>query len=51
MGREQKIIRIYISKNSEWNVPTGWEVKTISPVYGNGGEAFVLMEKIEKIVN
>jgi hypothetical protein len=50
MSREQKIIRIYISKQSEWQAPDGWEVKTISPVYGCGGEAFVLMEKIEEIV-
>lgn len=50
MEAKQKIIRIYISTHSEWNVPNGWEVKAISPVYGNGGEAFVLMEKIEEIV-
>ena len=26
MGGKQKIIRIYISNHSEWNVPDGWEV-------------------------
>jgi len=50
MEGKQKIIRTYISNHSEWNVPDGWEVKAISPVYGCGGEAFVLMEKIEEIV-
>lgn len=50
MGGKQKIIRIYISNHSEWNVPDGWGVKAISPVYGCGGEAFVLMERIEEIV-
>ena len=50
MDREQKIIRTYIPSHSEWNVPAGWEVKAISPVYGCGGEAFILMEKIEEFV-
>lgn len=50
MEGKQKIIRTYISKQSKWDVPDGWEVKAISPVYGCGGEAFVLMEKIEDIV-
>lgn len=50
MSGKQKIIRTYIPNHSEWNVPDGWEVKAISSVYGCGGEAFVLMEKIEEIV-
>ena len=50
MEGKQKIIRTYISKQSKWDVPDGWEVKAISPVYGCGGEAFVLMERIEDIV-
>ncbi len=50
MEGKQKIIRIYIPTCSEWKVPDGWEVKAISPVYGCGGEAFVLMERIEEIV-
>ena len=50
MEGKQKIIRTYITSSSEWNAPDGWEVKAITPVYGCGGEAFVLMEKIEDIV-